>query len=343
MPSSPTITSYPVFSQNTKARAAEVNTNFSNHRGHNIPINTDTATASDLTHDLGADDHRWRANYVGSIDFETSTATATLIIQGQTGNTTGAFEFLIEGSTVGAFDAGGMNGNLMKDGSLNTLTAFGAGIIPTLNVLTITATQNWTAPSDVSFIICQLQGGGGGGGGGIATTTASGGGGGGAGGFVTRFVPVTPGAVYSVAIGGAGGGGIVGSGGNTGASTTFGGTLAIAAAGEPGTAGTTTGSAPGGPRGGGAGGSAGNSGTAGNFSGQFAGGAGGAGIGAAGGGGGGAAGEFGAGGAGGNAADGSGASAAANSGGGGGAGAAGATGGTGGNGAIGIAVISWVT
>lgn len=64
-----TVTSYNTFVAGTKARASQVNTNFSNHRGTNIPINTDTATGSDNTHDLGTTDHRWRRAYLGAAPY----------------------------------------------------------------------------------------------------------------------------------------------------------------------------------------------------------------------------------------------------------------------------------
>lgn len=47
-----------------RARAQHVNTNFDNFRGHIIPINTDTATASHQTHDLGSADHQFRRIYL---------------------------------------------------------------------------------------------------------------------------------------------------------------------------------------------------------------------------------------------------------------------------------------
>lgn len=61
-----TITAYNTFSAGTKARASQVNTNFSNHRGTLVPINENTATASDNTHDLGQSDRRWKDLYLGS-------------------------------------------------------------------------------------------------------------------------------------------------------------------------------------------------------------------------------------------------------------------------------------
>lgn len=64
-PASATITSFFVFTPGTKAKASEVNTDLQTWRGHIIPVNTDTATGSDNTHDLGATDHRWRRIYLG--------------------------------------------------------------------------------------------------------------------------------------------------------------------------------------------------------------------------------------------------------------------------------------
>lgn len=65
MPSTATITSYFTFSAPSRARATQVNNNFMNHRGHLIPINTDTATASNNTHDIGSTDHLYRNAYLG--------------------------------------------------------------------------------------------------------------------------------------------------------------------------------------------------------------------------------------------------------------------------------------
>lgn len=64
-----TITSYVTMVAGTKARASHVNTNFSNHRGTLLPINEDTQTASDATHDLGSSEHRWRNLYLQNAPF----------------------------------------------------------------------------------------------------------------------------------------------------------------------------------------------------------------------------------------------------------------------------------
>ena len=97
MPS--TITTYSTFVAGTKAKSSEVNANFSNYRGDIVPINEATITASNNTHYLGATDHYWAGLYTGQIDFITSTTTATLVLKGDTTNTTGAFLFQIEGTT----------------------------------------------------------------------------------------------------------------------------------------------------------------------------------------------------------------------------------------------------
>ena len=66
MPSTNTITAFHTFVAKTRARASHVNTNFDNLRGHFLPINTDTATASHQTHNLGSSDHQWDTIYLKS-------------------------------------------------------------------------------------------------------------------------------------------------------------------------------------------------------------------------------------------------------------------------------------
>ena len=62
-----TITSYYTFVPNTKARSSQVNTNFDNHRGTLLPIEENTQSASNLSHDIGATDHWWRAGYINEM------------------------------------------------------------------------------------------------------------------------------------------------------------------------------------------------------------------------------------------------------------------------------------
>ena len=80
-PSSATVTTFHTFVAATRAKASEVGTNFSNFRGHSLPINADTQTSSDNTHDLGATDHRWRKAYLGNPPFVNSVHTGFLEIQ----------------------------------------------------------------------------------------------------------------------------------------------------------------------------------------------------------------------------------------------------------------------
>ena len=103
MPSSATITSTDLvtFVANTRAKASEVNGNFDLWRGHIIPIKTDTSAADDSSFDLGSDEHRWRSLYTNTVDLETSTNTATLVISGKSAVTAGAFSFQIEGTEMG--------------------------------------------------------------------------------------------------------------------------------------------------------------------------------------------------------------------------------------------------
>jgi hypothetical protein len=91
MPSSATITSFYNFTANTRARATQVNTNFDAFRGHLVPIEPLTATSSDISHDLGSDEHRWRTSYVKTVDFDRLTSTAISFIQG--GSTIGSIFF----------------------------------------------------------------------------------------------------------------------------------------------------------------------------------------------------------------------------------------------------------
>lgn len=70
MPS--TITAFHKLTATSYALADEVNENFSNIRGNRIPINEDTATASDLTHYLGASGSSYANVYTRNWDIPTS-------------------------------------------------------------------------------------------------------------------------------------------------------------------------------------------------------------------------------------------------------------------------------
>lgn len=64
MPSTATITAFHSFTALTRIKSAEVNTNFSNFRGHLLPVDPNTATAGAVsTWDLGDSTHNWRRTY----------------------------------------------------------------------------------------------------------------------------------------------------------------------------------------------------------------------------------------------------------------------------------------
>ncbi len=103
MPS--TITTFHNFTADTKARASEVNTNFSNYRGDLLPINTDTTTASHRSHDLGATDHYWNNLYTQNISIGLTSTSATVF----NALTVGGFDILVSGSTIGGLTANGLS------------------------------------------------------------------------------------------------------------------------------------------------------------------------------------------------------------------------------------------
>ncbi len=66
MPILATITSFYSFTANTKARASQVEWNFSQLRGHNIPINPSAQNAVNNTYDLGSTEWYWRTLHTKS-------------------------------------------------------------------------------------------------------------------------------------------------------------------------------------------------------------------------------------------------------------------------------------
>lgn len=61
MPSSNTITTFYSFTPGTTIRSSEVNNNFTQFRGHIIPVDPTAASSPTNTYDLGGDAHNWRA------------------------------------------------------------------------------------------------------------------------------------------------------------------------------------------------------------------------------------------------------------------------------------------
>lgn len=64
-----TITAYTTFTGGTRARASQVNENFQNHRGTLLPVEADTAAASNNEHDIGSTDHQWNKAYLNQAPY----------------------------------------------------------------------------------------------------------------------------------------------------------------------------------------------------------------------------------------------------------------------------------
>lgn len=243
-----TITTYYTFTPATKARASQVNANFSNYRGSLLPIHESSQTATDMTDSLGAADHRWNYSYVGAIDFKSSTTTAGLIIKGDTTNTTGSFLFQINGVTIQEIKATGkyITSSMMAD-SARQLVA-----------VTLTGNSTWSIPAGVTRAWAHVfpggGGGGAGGGSGAGSSKYAGGAGGNGNSDMLVLLDLTASTILSIACGlggsGGAGGGSDGAPGNSGSSTFIYGTgfslCVYGAAGGLGGAATTTPGAVGG-------------------------------------------------------------------------------------------------
>ncbi len=108
MPNSATITSFFTFEADTKARAAHVNNNFDVFRGHFIPVHPDTITSSDITHDLGSDEHRWRTGFVQKVDFDRNTSTSSATIEADANTTASEMVFKINGTEASRITSRGI-------------------------------------------------------------------------------------------------------------------------------------------------------------------------------------------------------------------------------------------
>lgn len=127
-----TITAYNTFNANTKAKSSEVNTNFSNHRGHLIPIDPNTAAAgASNTYDNGTYEHHWRSGYFGtSVELLGLTSTSDVSILNY-GNTTGAIEIQVNSLTA-----------MVKNAEYNTTTVGIGGIAMTKNITRFSSTNS---------------------------------------------------------------------------------------------------------------------------------------------------------------------------------------------------------
>lgn len=95
MPSSLTITAQYSFTPYTKARAIQLNTNFSNLRGHMLPIDPTSTSASDQAYNLGSSLYRWRTGYLNGVSLSISTGSSLIL----SGTTAGGFKFTLD-STI---------------------------------------------------------------------------------------------------------------------------------------------------------------------------------------------------------------------------------------------------
>lgn len=98
-----TITTYNVFAAGTKARASEVNQNFSNYRGTLIPISESNAEAEGNTHDLGTLEHQWRNLYLQNAPYVNGSqqvVTPTGVIMPYAGTSAPAGFLFCDGSSI---------------------------------------------------------------------------------------------------------------------------------------------------------------------------------------------------------------------------------------------------
>jgi len=174
-----TITAYNTFTANTKARASQVNANFDNHRGTLVPINSNTATASNLTHDLGSTEHRWRNGYVSEMYlgqttsgyriYDDATASGSLTFEKLTSSpTAGAIIFRLGGTTSARVLPTGFDGETVAPGTLpytahptraatTTAATGGIAISPTISAIGIVTTAAYALPSSTITISCTGQ------------------------------------------------------------------------------------------------------------------------------------------------------------------------------------------
>lgn len=138
MPSSATITAFYSFTANTKARASYVNTNFSNYRGHIVPIDPNTATASNDTYNLGSAEYKWKTGYFREFDANTSTA---------------QYDFKINGATMGMCNSNGLKSATKQ---LFITSAFSMPIQTTTGFATLATLSVTSYNSPLVFgIVCK--------------------------------------------------------------------------------------------------------------------------------------------------------------------------------------------
>ncbi len=128
-----TITEFYVVSPGTKARSSEANANWGNMRGTFLPINEDTASASDGVHNLGSLDHRWGTVYTEALNLAGLTSTAALTFQ-TLNLTAGGMEILSGATTITSFTTNGMRRKHLDNFEQTTSSNVpGTAIVSSLN------------------------------------------------------------------------------------------------------------------------------------------------------------------------------------------------------------------
>lgn len=129
-----TITAYYDFTPGTTIFSAQVDENFSNHRGTNIPISESTGTGEDATHDLGTTEYRWRDVHSSRNIYHGVDNNITAFAGGGQTSATALTNDLSIVTTVASSDdsvllpsaTGGMHFTVVNDGA-NTLAVYPTG------------------------------------------------------------------------------------------------------------------------------------------------------------------------------------------------------------------------
>lgn len=100
MPQFATITSFYTFQGNTKARATNVNSNFSNFRGHLLPIDPNTITCIGDTYDVGSVEYRFNKGWFNYIEYDRPTTTCSVTQYSNTAVTAGSLVTQINSVSV---------------------------------------------------------------------------------------------------------------------------------------------------------------------------------------------------------------------------------------------------
>lgn len=150
MPSTDTITSFYSFTAQTVIQSAQMNTNFSNFRGHLIPIDPSTATAINNTYDLGSGTYKWRrvygkpwlTTYVATTGSMTITNSHDVVEMDSTSATTTATLFAVANNTGASFyiaNLGTANNVLVDANSSETING---------------TTTVFLLPGETAFLYC---------------------------------------------------------------------------------------------------------------------------------------------------------------------------------------------